>query len=59
VFWYKASDHPPFRLCDQALWADNRPFHSTMLSTDQYNPDALKKKATPSVWVKKTEGPKH
>ena len=59
VFWYKASDHPPFHLCDQSLWTDNKPFHSTMLAGDQYNPDAMKKKSTPSVWVKKTDGPKH
>ncbi len=60
VFWYKASDHPPFRLCDQSLWADNRPFQSAMLSADQYNPEFLKKKNSgPSVWVKKQEGHRH
>ena len=53
VFWYKASDHPPFKLCDQALWADNRPFQSAMMSQDEYNPMNFKKKAGPSVWVKK------
>jgi hypothetical protein len=58
VFWYKASDHPPFRLCDQSLWADNRPFRSAMLGSDDYNPLTMKKKnAGPSVWVKK-EGTK-
>ena len=57
VFWYKASDHPPFKLCDPSLWADNRPFQSAMLSTDDYNPMNFKKKnAGPSVWVKKTDG---
>ena len=57
VFWYKASDHPPFKLCDASLWADNRPFQSAMLSTDDYNPMNFKKKnAGPSVWVKKTDG---
>lgn len=57
VFWYKASDHPPFKLCDASLWADNRPFQSAMLSTDDYNPMSFKKKnAGPSVWVKKTDG---
>ena len=56
VFWYKASDHPPFKLCDQSLWADNRPFQSAMLALDEYNPMNFKKKnAGPSVWVKKTE----
>jgi len=54
VFWYKASDHPPFRLCDPSLWADNRPFHSAMLAMDEYNAtNARSKKAPPSVWVKK------
>jgi hypothetical protein len=55
VFWYKASDHPPFRLCDSSLWSDNRPFHSAMMASDDYDPTTMKKKnAGPSVWVKKT-----
>jgi hypothetical protein len=53
VFWYKASDHPPFRLCDQSLWLDNRPFQSAMLAADDYNAANVQKKG-PSVWVKKT-----
>ncbi len=53
VFWYKASDHPPFKLCDQSLWLDNRPFQSAMLAGDEYTPNAVQKKG-PSVWVKKT-----
>ncbi len=58
VFWYKASDHPPFRLCDQALWANNTPFKSAMLAGDEYNASLMKKKnAGPSVWVRK-EGDK-
>ena len=56
VFWYKAADHPPFRLCDSSLWMDNRPFQSAMLSADDYNPLTMKKKnAGPSVWVKKED----
>ena len=56
VFWYKAADHPPFRLCDQSLWADNRPFQSAMLAVDDYNPLTMRKKnAGPSVWVKKED----
>jgi hypothetical protein len=59
VFWYKASDHPPFRMCDQALWANNQPFHSTMLAVSEYNPSMVKKKnAGPSVWVKKEDDEK-
>jgi hypothetical protein len=56
VFWYKASDHPPFKMCDQSLWADNKPFQSAMLALDEYNPMNMKKKAGPSVWVKKEGG---
>jgi len=55
VFWYKASDHPPFKLCDDSLWSDNKPFTSAMLAQDEYNPDSLKKKNSgPWVHVKKT-----
>ena len=54
VFWYKASDHPPFKLCDPSLWVDNRPFHSAMLAMDDYNAtNSRSKKSPPSVWVKK------
>ena len=56
VFWYKAADHPPFKLCDQGLWVDNKPFQSAMLAVDDYNPLAVRgKKAGPSVWVKKED----
>lgn len=51
VFWYKANDHPPFHLCADSLWVDNKPFASTMLASDDYNPTAHRKE--PSVWVKK------
>ena len=55
VFWYKASDHPPFKLCDDSLWSDNKPFTSAMLAQDEYSPDSLKKKNSgPWVHVKKT-----
>jgi hypothetical protein len=56
VFWYKADDHPPFRLCDSSLWVDNKPFQSAMLMTDQYDPANFKKSKGPSIWVKKDEG---
>jgi hypothetical protein len=56
VFWYKAADHPPFKLCDPALWVNNMPFKSAMLALGEYKPENLKKKnAGPSVWVKKEE----
>lgn len=55
VFWYKASDHPPFKLCDDSLWVDNKPFSSAMLASDEYNPESMKKKNSgPWVHVKKT-----
>jgi hypothetical protein len=53
VFWYKAADHPPFKLCDQALWANNQPFTSAMMAVNEYYPNALNNKKGPSVWVKK------
>lgn len=54
VFWYKASAHPPFKMCDDSLWVDNKPFTSTMLAVDEFNPDAVRKKnAGPWVNVKK------
>lgn len=55
VFWYKAADHPPFKLCDPSLWADNKPFQSAMLAYEEYNPSNMRKKGQgPDVWVKKT-----
>jgi len=54
VFWYKASDHPPFHLCADSLWADNRPFMSAMLASGEYNPaDMASSRKGPTVWVKK------
>jgi hypothetical protein len=53
VFWYKAADHPPFRLCDQSLWSNNRPFQSAMLAAEEYNPTKVQKGT--NVWVRKQE----
>jgi len=50
VFWYKASDHPTFRMCSDSLWIDNKPFSSSMLSQDEYNPGAMQKKSS-SPWI--------
>jgi hypothetical protein len=50
VFWYKASEHPPFKLCDDSLWVDNKPFSSAMLAADEFDPMAVKKKNN-SPWV--------
>jgi hypothetical protein len=57
VFWYKASDHPPFHLCSDSLWADNKPFMSTMLAAGEYNPaEMASSRRGPAVWVKKEGG---
>ena len=52
VFWYKASDHPPFRLCSPSLWVNNMPFSSTMLASSDYDPSKVPNKG-PSIYVKK------
>ena len=55
VFWYKAREHPPFKLCDESLWMDNKPFASSLLAADEYDPEKARKKNDPWVKVKKTE----
>ena len=56
VFWYKAAEHPPFKLCDDTLWVDNKPFSSAMLSQDEFDPMAIKKKNnSPWIHVKKAD----
>jgi hypothetical protein len=54
VFWYKASEHPPFKMCDESLWLDNKPFTSSMLAQDEYTPEKVRKSNDPWVKVKKT-----
>ena len=54
VFWYKASEHPAFRLCDDSLCANNQSFSSTMLAGEDFDLSKVEKKsAGPKVWVKK------
>jgi len=54
VFWYKASDHPSFKMCDSSLWVNNQQFSSTMLAGDDFDPSKVQKRnAGPQVWVKK------
>lgn len=53
VFWYKASDHPPFKMCDDSLWVDNKPFSSSMLAQDEYDPMSVRKSNSPWIHVKK------
>jgi hypothetical protein len=55
VFWYKAAEHPPFKLCDDSLWVDNKPFSSAMLAADEYDPMAVRKQNSPWVHVKKVD----
>ena len=55
VFWYKAADHPPFKLCDSSLWVNNRPFVSNMLASDDPIANAAKQRKGPTVWVQKEE----
>jgi hypothetical protein len=55
VFWYKASDHPPFHLCDQSLWTNNKPFVSAMLAVEDVMSAATQKRKGPSVWVQKED----
>ena len=55
VFWYKASEHPPFKLCDDALWIDNKPFSSSMLAAEEYDPMSVRKSNSPWIHVKKAD----
>ena len=54
VFWYKAEEHPAFKLCDESLWQDNKPFTSAILLADQYSPDKLHRKPS-DPWMKITK----
>jgi len=51
VFWYKAKEHPAFKLCDDSLWADNKPFTSALLGGEAYDPEKMKRKSN-DPWVK-------
>jgi len=56
VFWYKAQEHGPFKMCDDSIWADNKPFTSSILAAEDYNPEMVKKRgADPWVKIKKQE----
>ena len=55
VFWYKASDHPNFKMCDDSFWVDNKPFTSSMLAQDDFTPESMRKRNSgPWVNVKKS-----
>jgi hypothetical protein len=56
VFWYKAQEHGPFKMCDDSIWADNKPFTSSILAAEDYNPEMVKKRGSdPWVKIKKQE----
>jgi len=56
VFWYKAEDHPPFRLCNPSLWVNNQPFSSAILGAAEYNQTTMQDKKGPSIYVRKGTG---
>jgi hypothetical protein len=37
-------------MCSDSLWIDNKPFSSSMLAQDEYNPGAIQKKSS-SPWI--------
>lgn len=53
VFWYKAPGIPSFRMFNDSLWVDNKPF-STGLISEEYTPEAMRKSKGPWINVKKT-----
>jgi hypothetical protein len=55
VFWYKAQDHPPFRLCNPSLWVNNQPFSSTILAANDYNQATVQERKGPSFYVRKED----
>jgi hypothetical protein len=57
VFWYKATPHPDFRLCDPSTWADNKPFESALLKQDEFSQDSFRKQRSNDPWItiKKSE----
>lgn len=53
VFWYKASSHATFKICDQHYWDISRNISASDDDEDQYDPDAFKKKNSPNIRVEK------
>ena len=56
VFWYKAQEHGPFKMCDDSTWSENKPFTSSILAAEDYNPELVKKRgADPWMKIKKQD----
>jgi hypothetical protein len=54
VFWYKASTHPSFKICNQQFWEMSKNMKPED-SEEQYDPNVLKSKNRPKINVKKTQ----
>lgn len=52
VFWYKATQHPPFKICNQQFWEMSKNMKDDD-NEEKYDPSAFKKKK-PIINVKKT-----
>ena len=53
IFWYKAENHPPFKLGSKEFWAISRDMPSDD-DDDQYDPAASRRKMGPKISVKKS-----
>lgn len=55
VFWYKASSHPPFKICNQQFWEMSKNIKENEDDNEEeYDPSIFKKKKQPIINVKKT-----
>lgn len=55
IFWYKASDHRPFRLGAQELWEASKDLDSDNDEEEEFDPMAMRAKSKgPRINVKKT-----
>jgi hypothetical protein len=58
VFWFKADATPPFRMCANEYWLDNKPFKSSLAIAnddegEDFNPNDARKNKGPIIHVKK------
>jgi len=56
IFWYKAENHPDFKLGSKEFWDISKGMGSD--DEEEYDPSKSKKKSAPSINVKKTTGGK-
>jgi hypothetical protein len=52
VFWYKATTHPPFQICNQQFWEMSKNMNEDD-NEEEYDPSLLKKKSSTIINVKK------